>query len=171
MTTRIALTLAGGVSLGAYQAGATYELLWALAHRADPRGPIIIDVLTGASAGAMTAAVLARALLYDRAVAEELHRVWITDIGAADLLAGQPPASLFSDGPIWDLARRILEAPPVPTNPHPAAPRDLRMAFALSNLNGINYSLGYANVMWYRGGIAAWRVAGNPMTQSDPFFW
>lgn len=146
MTTRIALTLAGGVSLGAYQAGAVYELLWALAHRADPREPIVIDVLTGASAGAMTAAVLARALLYDRAVAEELHRAWVTDISAADLLAGQPTASLFSDQPVQELARRILEAPPAPTNPHPAAPRDLRMAFALSNLNGINYSLGYANV-------------------------
>ncbi|MBI1965202.1 MAG: sulfurtransferase [Betaproteobacteria bacterium] len=30
---------------------------------------------------------------------------------------------------------------------------------------------GYTNVMWYRGGIAAWRTAGLPMTQSDPFFW
>ena len=32
-------------------------------------------------------------------------------------------------------------------------------------------ALGYTNVMWYRGGIAAWRVAGNAMAQSDPFFW
>ena len=30
---------------------------------------------------------------------------------------------------------------------------------------------GYTNVMWYRGGIAAWRTAGLPMAQSDPFFW
>jgi PQQ-dependent catabolism-associated CXXCW motif protein len=32
-------------------------------------------------------------------------------------------------------------------------------------------TLGYTNVMWYRGGIAAWREAGNLMAQSDPFFW
>ena len=32
-------------------------------------------------------------------------------------------------------------------------------------------ALGYTNVMWYRGGIAAWRAAGNMMAQSDPFFW
>jgi rhodanese-related sulfurtransferase len=32
-------------------------------------------------------------------------------------------------------------------------------------------ALGYTNVMWYRGGIAAWRVAEQPMAQSDPFFW
>lgn len=32
-------------------------------------------------------------------------------------------------------------------------------------------ALGYTSVMWYRGGIAAWRVAELPMAQSDPFFW
>ena len=32
-------------------------------------------------------------------------------------------------------------------------------------------ALGYTNVMWYRGGIAAWRSADLPMAQSDPFFW
>jgi PQQ-dependent catabolism-associated CXXCW motif protein len=29
----------------------------------------------------------------------------------------------------------------------------------------------YTNVMWYRGGIAAWRQAGLLMTMSDPFYW
>jgi PQQ-dependent catabolism-associated CXXCW motif protein len=32
-------------------------------------------------------------------------------------------------------------------------------------------ALGYTHVMWYRGGIAAWRQSGSPMAQSDPFFW
>jgi len=31
--------------------------------------------------------------------------------------------------------------------------------------------LGYTGVMWYRGGIAAWRTADLPMAQSDPFAW
>jgi len=31
--------------------------------------------------------------------------------------------------------------------------------------------LGYTGVMWYRGGISAWRTAELPMAQSDPFFW
>lgn len=151
MTTRIALTLAGGVSLGAYQAGATYELLWALAHRTDPREPVLIDVLTGASAGAMNAAVIARALLYDRSAADELYRAWVKEVSAADLLndtmaSDEPRTSLFSDRPIRKLAGRILETPPVRTYPHPAEPPDLRMALTLSNLNGINYALGYTNV-------------------------
>ena len=32
-------------------------------------------------------------------------------------------------------------------------------------------ALGYTNVMWYRGGIAAWRMAELPTSQSDPFHW
>ena len=30
---------------------------------------------------------------------------------------------------------------------------------------------GYTNVMWYRGGVAAWRQADQLMTMSDPFAW
>jgi len=30
---------------------------------------------------------------------------------------------------------------------------------------------GYTSVMWYRGGITAWRAAGLPMSQADPFAW
>ena len=30
---------------------------------------------------------------------------------------------------------------------------------------------GYTNVMWYRGGVAAWRQAGQLMTMSEPFGW
>ena len=32
-------------------------------------------------------------------------------------------------------------------------------------------ALGYTNVIWYRGGIAAWRHAELPTIQSDPFAW
>jgi PQQ-dependent catabolism-associated CXXCW motif protein len=30
---------------------------------------------------------------------------------------------------------------------------------------------GYTNIMWYRGGIAAWHHADQPMQQSEPFAW
>lgn len=30
---------------------------------------------------------------------------------------------------------------------------------------------GYTNIMWYRGGVAAWLHAGFPMSQADPFAW
>jgi PQQ-dependent catabolism-associated CXXCW motif protein len=30
---------------------------------------------------------------------------------------------------------------------------------------------GYSNVMWYRGGVAAWREAGLGLATSEPFYW
>ena len=30
---------------------------------------------------------------------------------------------------------------------------------------------GYTGVMWYRGGIDAWRTANLPLSISDPFYW
>src|ERR1700689_3350630 len=66
----LALTIAGAVSLGSYKAGATYEILDAIRqHNEDPAtiaaGDFIrIDVLTGASAGGMTASILAQKLLF-----------------------------------------------------------------------------------------------------------
>ena len=63
MPKRIAITIAGAVSLGSYEAGVTYELLEALRiHNQScdeantPDRKIYVDVITGASAGGMTAA-------------------------------------------------------------------------------------------------------------------
>lgn len=145
-TTRIALVLAGGVSLGAYQAGAVYELLWALAHRRDASEPVVIDVLTGASAGSMTAAIVARVLYDDATRVNHLHRSWVQEISFARLTEDEPDASLFSPRPVWHLANEAIVQAPAATSRHPASPRALRMAFALSNLNGVRFNLGYANV-------------------------
>ncbi len=144
MVTRIALTFAGGASLGAYAAGAAHEILWALSHRTDPRRAVVIDVLTGASAGAVTAALVARALL--GAPQGGLHRVWVVEMRLADLLEGPPRPSLFSDRALWELAHRhLLPRGSDPSEaPCPAAPPELRLTFALSNLNGISYGLGYS---------------------------
>lgn len=157
MTTRIALTFAGGASLGAYAGGAAYEMLWALSHRGSPGRPVVIDVLTGASAGAVTAALVARALLdaptADCGAADNLYRAWVSDIELGDLLGGSPRTSLFSDRALWEAARRYLlpsdgdgslHACTSRNSAHPAAAAELRMAFALSNLNGISYGLGYS---------------------------
>ena len=56
MPKRLAITIAGAVSLGSYEAGVLYEVLDAIhQHNCVPGTPdeerIEIDVLTGASAG------------------------------------------------------------------------------------------------------------------------
>ncbi|MGD0494395.1 MAG: patatin-like phospholipase family protein, partial [Steroidobacteraceae bacterium] len=71
-TKYLAITIAGAVSLGSYEAGATYEILDAIRqHNEHPDtikndDYIRIDVLTGASAGGMTAAILAQKLLFQK---------------------------------------------------------------------------------------------------------
>ena len=69
MSKKLAITISGAVSLGSYEAGVLYEVLDAVCqHNNDPAtiadDRIVIDVLTGASAGGMTAIVLAQKLLY-----------------------------------------------------------------------------------------------------------
>src|ERR1700683_4505365 len=70
MAKKLAVTIAGAVSLGAYESGVLYEVLDAIAqHNKDAQAPdaekIVIDVLTGASAGGMTAIILAQKLLFN----------------------------------------------------------------------------------------------------------
>ena len=69
MPKRLAITIAGAVSLGSYEAGVLYEVLDAIdQHNSHPATPddqrIKIDVLTGASSGGMTAAIMAHKMLY-----------------------------------------------------------------------------------------------------------
>ncbi len=69
--TKIALVLSGGTSAGAYIAGALDELMRAFSHTDKYE----IDIITGASAGATTAALLAHGLWY-RGGNTRLEHVW-----------------------------------------------------------------------------------------------
>src|ERR1700722_5257186 len=96
MPKRLAITIAGAVSLGSYEAGVLYEVLDAI-HQHNPLDgvtddeKILIDVITGASAGAMTAAIVAQKMLYS---AQEfrgpydnpLYNVWVRRINLDRLL-------------------------------------------------------------------------------------
>ena len=94
---RVAITIAGAVSLGSYEAGVTYELLEALRvhnEAADeagtPDAKIYVDVITGASAGGMTAAMLAQWLMFrgdsmKGALTNPLYHAWVERISLAGL--------------------------------------------------------------------------------------
>src|ERR1700728_4644205 len=92
MPKKLAITIAGAVSLGSYEAGVMYEVLnalsqhntWAAANNL-PDARIEIDVLTGASAGGMTAAMTALSLLFDGAAFAQpydnpLYNAWVKEI-------------------------------------------------------------------------------------------
>lgn len=162
MPKRLAITISGAVSLGSYEGGVLYEVLAALAEhnahpstQARPDERIEVDVLTGASAGGMTAAIAAQKLLYEAPTLSPVsgnafHRPWVqeADIAAMLQMAPDEPVgnSILSSNLIEEIARRSLTARYAP-GPPPAAVRhagsasELRLGLSLSNLNGVQYCL------------------------------
>lgn len=163
MPRKIAITIAGAVSLGSYESGVVFEVLdaisqhnqWAEANRL-PDERIEIDVLTGASAGGMTAAVIAQKLLFDGPSMSQpynnpLYNAWVQGIDIVGLLARGPGEdathSVFSSNLVIELSKTCLAGryatlPPPPAQPHPALPADgrIQLGLALSNLNGVDYA-------------------------------
>ena len=161
---RLAITIAGAVSLGSYEAGVLWEVLEAVRQHnqderilADNSRRIVIDVLTGASAGGMTAIILAQKLLFEGAnfrgpYDNPLYKVWVEDIDLSRLQAtGSDESalqSLFSSDLIERIsASTLLDRYQVPSSTTPAAQSHasieagaaLRVGVALSNLNGVDY--------------------------------
>jgi patatin-like phospholipase len=164
MRKKLAISIAGAVSLGSYESGVAFELLdaiaqhnqWAEANN-QPEERIEIDVLTGASAGGMTSAMIAQRLLYDGLSMSQpynnpLYNAWVSTVDIAGLLARGPKEdvthSVFSSNFIVGISETYLmgrynnqpQPPPAP-QPHPALPSDrkLQLGLALSNLNGVDY--------------------------------
>jgi predicted acylesterase/phospholipase RssA len=169
----LALTIAGAVSLGSYEAGAMYEIVDAIRqHNEDPatkaNGDFIrIDVMTGASAGGMTASILAQKLLFakDEFVGSDgqsspynnpLYNTWVLGIDLKGLLdsvdkplpEGDPATlSLLSSNLIETISRTTLaqtdSTGQIPLNggAHNAIDpaRGIHLGLALTNLNGVNY--------------------------------
>ncbi len=91
MTHKISIAISGAVSLGSYESGTMYELIHAikLHNEQNPDNRIEIDVLSGASAGGMTAAMIAQKLLYDGAELDDpvnncLYDVWVNRVDIND---------------------------------------------------------------------------------------
>ncbi|HVW07393.1 MAG TPA: patatin-like phospholipase family protein [Bryobacteraceae bacterium] len=162
MPKKLSITIAGAVSLGSYESGVAFEILDAVsqhnawAAQTNPDERIEIDVLTGASAGGMTAAMIAQRLLFDGAAMNQpydnpLFNAWVRDVDITKLLTRDPkdePAthSIFSSDAVIKISQAYLTAryagnPPAPPSPHPALSTDgsLKLGLALSNLSGVDY--------------------------------
>ena len=158
MPKRLAVTIAGAVSLGSYEAGVLYEALEAInQHNNDPatvaEDRIVVDVLTGASAGGMTAIILAQKLLYSASefrgpYDNPLYNTWVKRISLKGLQATEEDEaalhSLFSSNLIENISKEILlerygSTPPPPAQRHAAVGGELYVGVALTNLNGVAY--------------------------------
>jgi len=143
--TKIALVLSGGVSLGSYTGGAVTELLLALA-RNEASGPVRIHVITGTSAGALNAALAARALAVNPGVVPWIERAWLDGADAGHLLNPKRKDRRGALDPrvLEDLSRALVTAGPASDDAvSPALGVPLRVGITLSSLHGIRYDLRY----------------------------
>jgi predicted acylesterase/phospholipase RssA len=175
---RLALILSGAGSLGTFEAGVLTELLWTLEHtwrQPDPSRRWTLDVVTGASAGAMTAALVARAVMADHRAVRSLHAAWVNDIDIRDLLREPPGTALLSKEPIRAIATRHLVAPAPDAIRAPYAPERLRLRFTLANMNGVDWRYPLARqgeeafvATFFADGV---RFDVTPANVRDPTLW
>lgn len=201
MPKRLAITISGAVSLGSYEAGVLYEVIHAIGeHNLDkatkPDERIDIDVLTGASAGAMTATIAAQKLAFEAGALSGpydncFYRPWVADVNLDGLLAmhagDDATKSILSSQFVVDISRRYLtqryrsHVDP-PRQKHPASAPLLRLGLALGNLNGIDYGVplqpqkpdGTQNKFTYtrhQDELVTWVEANKPEADDILDFW
>ena len=159
MTKKLAITVSGAVSLGSFEAGVMYEIIRAIGeHNSalpenDPNR-IEIDVLTGASAGGMTATICAQKLMFEAsslegAYSNSLFAPWVAKVNIMDLLQERPgdsrSKSILSSQFVEEISRNYITAryashlDPVRLK-HAASANKIWLGLALANLNGVDYS-------------------------------
>lgn len=142
MPDRLALILSGAVSLGSFEAGVLTEILYVLDLLAGRGTPCTLDVITGASAGSMTAALVGRAVMNDFADRALLHDAWVDRIDIRGLTHDMPANAFLSKRPVEEIAADFLLARPLGTTRRARfAPDTLRLSFTLSNMTGVDYAI------------------------------
>jgi len=170
MSRKLAIAISGAVSLGSYEAGVMYEVLEAIAkhnEKLTENHPdrIEIDVITGASAGGMTAGILAQELLYNGQNLRlpnnnSLFNAWVQDVDIRELLTEHHPDnykfSLLSSEVVDNIADKyLLDLTNLDTpnkqkkaqgrNAHLSAAKKIYMGVTMSNLNGWDYNISPRN--------------------------
>jgi hypothetical protein len=180
MTFHIALNMAGAVSAGAYTAGVLDYLIEALdawyAEKENqkqlygedtskwtiPAHDVVLEVMSGASAGGMCSAIGSIALgeAFDHihttnpaadVPRNRLYKSWVDTIdilpllGGKDLPKGSPVMSLLDSTPINGIATTALKPDPTRSMKRAWVADRLGVILTLTNLRGIPYSVDQAN--------------------------
>lgn len=140
MAERIGLIMTGAVSLGSFHAGALTEVLYALDHfRREKNRPVELDVITGASAGAMTAGLVAHIVMNNYAERRQnLYRAWVELVTIDRLLTNPPINALLSGKPVEEIGNLCIQPPFDVAGRAAFAPEVLHMVLTVSNLCGVD---------------------------------
>ncbi len=142
---RLYLTLSGGASLGAYEAGAAAGL--ALAARyldTEEDQEATIDAIGGASAGSLVSFFTAHALMEGLDPEALLHEAWVERV-TLPLLRSEDSKSLLSFDELRERLPEVLDRDG-PAAPDPDAiafrqDRAIAMHVAVTGLRGLNYPI------------------------------
>jgi hypothetical protein len=167
----LGLVMAGAVSAGAYTAGVVDFLIaaldrWEAAKREDeargrpatvPHHDVCLATMTGASAGAIVAAMTAAALFADHRPADDpaqppapehnrLYDCWVRRIDIAKLLGGRDlehfgeVVSLLDSTVLSEIGELALTLPPRPGPARSYVGDPLTLMLTVSNLRGVPYA-------------------------------
>jgi predicted acylesterase/phospholipase RssA len=136
-TLRVCLTLSGGASLGAYQAGASAALLAAFECVRDEHGVNVrVDAIGGASAGSIVALMVAHSLLEGVDGCSLLHEAWVERVEVDTLLRGGARGPLSLERVRHELPELLERGRRGPAQGHP-----LMLHVALTGLRGLTYEI------------------------------
>lgn len=141
MALRVALTISGAVSLGSYEGGALAALLCAtgpLASRPDP--PLEIDVMSGASAGSVTALLAARTLLQGHDPVQVMKGAWVEGDSIGAMLSHDSDAPLSIDA-LRDMAKALIDPTADDGRVRPRQGSPIELSYTLACLRGLEYRL------------------------------
>ncbi|UJA21573.1 hypothetical protein HJD18_16020 [Thermoleophilia bacterium SCSIO 60948] len=141
---RISLTLSGGASLGAYEAGAAAGVAVAARKLTREGHEVTIDAVGGASAGSLVGLFLSHSLLEGIDPIALLHDAWVERVTLPLLRSTSPTAPLSFDE-LREKAPEILDPDQREPSEHDGEEsfQDRAIAFhvCLTNLRGLTYPI------------------------------
>lgn len=136
---RVSLTLSGGASLGAFQAGAVAALLVGFAHaRCEEGSDVRVDAIGGASAGSLVGLLFAFSLLEGADGPRLLSRAWVEEVDLGMLQEGDADGPLSLDGVQRRFPELLDEAE---CDPDRAQEGPLTLLVQLTGLRGLTYEI------------------------------
>jgi predicted acylesterase/phospholipase RssA len=137
---RLALTISGALSLGAYEAGVLAALLSAIGPLCEGPDPTVrLDAIGGASAGAITGLLAARSLTAGLDPVTVMETAWVDRDDVKYLLKGYQGAP-FSMTALRAMATDLFDPDKTPQVPH-HQDREVRMVMVLTALRGLTLEI------------------------------
>ena len=135
---RLSLSLSGGASLGAYQAGACAALLTAIGHLREEAGvDVRLDAVGGASAGAIVGLMAAHSALEGLDGAAVMRSAWVDRVSIDTLLRRGSRGPLSLEDVRRDLPEMLEEAEPT----YDGQQHPVMLHVALTGLRGLTYEI------------------------------